>query len=172
MMTQNDVYKRIKNEFSISEISEKYSNQIHVQIESDKVSGFILYLKQMGFEHLVNITCVDWISDNLFEVIYNVWSYEHHVHITVKANVDRNEPSIQTISSLWPAAQVYEQEVHEMFGVVFIGNPDLGPLFLHNWLDLPPLRKDFNAKEYSGAAYGFVDVDHAEASCIVPLEEN
>jgi NADH-quinone oxidoreductase subunit C len=41
-----------------------------------------------------------------------------------------------------------------MFGVRFTGNPDLSPLFLHNWKDIPPLRKDFNTVEYAGEAYG------------------
>lgn len=171
-MTRSDIAEKIKAEFNSVTVKEKYTNQIHVSAASETISGFILYLKQMDFNHLVNITCVDWIEDSLFEVIYNVWSYTHHVHITVKTTVDRRKPEIQTISSLWPAAQVYEQEVHEMFGVVFTGNPDLGPLFLHNWLDLPPLRKDFDGEKYSGEAYGFVDTDKAEATCIVPMEEN
>ncbi len=171
-MTQNETYEKIQKEFSFLEVKKKYSNQIEARVEADKISGCILYLKELGFRHLVNITCVDWIEDDIFEVIYNVWSYTHHVHITVKTTVDRKKPVLQTIYTLWPAAQVYEQEVHEMFGVVFTGNPDLGPLFLHNWLDLPPLRKDFDAEKYSGEAYGFVDTDMAEATCIVPQEEN
>ncbi len=171
-MTQNEIAQKIKTEFLGIEIEEKYTNQIHAKVKPENISGFILYLKQLKFNHLVNITCVDWMDNNLFEVVYNVWSYVHHVHITVKTTVDRKNPRLQTISPLWPAAQVYEQEVHEMFGVVFTGNPDLGPLYLHNWLDIPPLRKDFDAKEYSGAAYGFVDTDKAEATCIVPMEEN
>ena len=45
------------------------------------------------------------------------------------------------------------------FGIVFKGNPDLSPLFLHNWKDLPPLRKDFDTEEYS---YGAFDVGSRE----------
>ncbi len=171
-MKRSEITSKINREFRGAEAVEMYSNQIHVKVSPETVPSFILYLKQAGFKHLVNITCVDWIEDNIFEVVYNLWSYEHHVHITAKTSVDRSNPGIQSISSLWPAAQVYEQEIHEMFGVVFTGNPDLGPLFLHNWLDIPPLRKDFDAKEYSGAAYGFVDTDKAEAGCIIPTEEN
>ncbi len=171
-MTQNNFIQKINAEFSGIEVRGRYSNQIEAKIAPENINGFILYLKQIGFDHLVNITCIDWIEDKIFEVVYNVWSYGDHVHITVKTIVDRNKPQLQTISPLWPAAQVYEQEVHEMFGVVFIGNPDLGPLFLHNWLDLPPLRKDFDGEKYSGLAYGFVDTDKAEVSCIVPQEEN
>ncbi len=171
-MTRSEISAKINSEIKGAEAVDKYNNQIHVTIPPNSISGFILYLKQMGFNHLANITCVDWIEDNIFQVVYNTWSYSDHVHITVKTAVDRKKAEIQSISSLWPAAQVYEQEIHEMFGVVFIGNPDLGPLFLHNWLDLPPLRKDFDAREYSGAAYGFVETDKAEATCIIPMEEN
>ncbi len=171
-MKRNEIMEKIKAGFPGADTKPMFSNQIHAAVPAAQITGFITYLKQMDFKHLVNITCVDWIEDNQFEVVYNVWSYEHHIHITVKSVIDRTKPELQSISSLWPAAQVYEQEIHEMFGVVFLGNPDLGPLFLHNWLDLPPLRKDFDAKEYSGAAYGFVETDTAEATCIVPMEEN
>lgn len=171
-MTQNEMYDKINREFSLLQLNMRYGNQLEARCAAESISGFILYCKQLGFKHLVNITCVDWIEDNKFEVVYNIWSYTDHIHITVKTRLDRDNPEIQSISPLWPAAQVYEQEVHEMFGVIFTGNPDLGPLFLHNWLDLPPLRKDFNAEKYSELAYGFVDTDVAESTCIVPREEN
>ncbi|MCK5399847.1 NADH-quinone oxidoreductase subunit C, partial [bacterium] len=49
--------------------------------------------------------------------------------------------------------QVYEQEIHEFFGIEFAGNPDLSPLFLHNWKEIPPMRKDFDTEEYSKRAF-------------------
>ena len=111
-------------------------------------------MKSLGFEHLSNITCVDWIEQTRFDVTYNLWSYRHKVHAVVKAQVRRDNPEMPTLMNVWPQAQVYEREVHEMFGVRFIGNPDLSPLFLHNWKDMPPLRKDFDTEKYARKAYG------------------
>ena len=111
-------------------------------------------MKSLGFEHLSNITCVDWLIHNRFDVTYNVWSYTHRIHAVVKVGVGRDEPEVPTVLNVWPQAEAYEREIHEMFGVRFAGNPDLSPLFLHNWRDIPPLRKDFDTVEYASKAYG------------------
>lgn len=140
----------------------RYDNQIEVTLDDAQVVGLLTGMKQLGFEHLSNITCVDWIMKNTFHVTYNLWSYGHQVHVTVKASTPRDNPKVQTILHLWPQAQVYEQELHEMFGVDFPGNPNLGPLFLHNWRDLPPLRKDFDTEQYSREAYGMLDDEEGE----------
>jgi len=141
----------------------KYSNQLEVTAEASQAAGLLTGIKQLGFEHLSNITCVDWIMRNTFDVTYNLWSYGHRVHAVVKVSTPRDNPRVQTIHHLWPQAQVYEQELHEMFGVDFPGNPNLGPLFLHNWQDIPPLRKDFDTERYSREAYGMLDDEEGEA---------
>ena len=153
-MNNLEVAEKIKSLYKGIDVKAKYTNQVEVRVKGIDIVGLLSSVKAMGFEHLSNVTCVDWIEKKKFDVIYNIWSYEHKVHITVKAEIDRKKPEIPTIMSLWPQAQVYERETHEMFGVNFIGNPDLSPLFLHNWKDLPPLRKDFNTIEYSKKVYG------------------
>ena len=69
-------------------------------------------------------------------------------------NVDRDKPVFTTITNIYPGAQYYERDVHEFFGVEFEGNPDsYKQLFLENWDDIPPLRKDFDAVAYSDRKY-------------------
>ncbi len=153
-MNNNDIAEKIKAVYKDLEVKPKYSNQVEIRADGIDIVGLLAFIKSLGFEHLSNVTCVDWIKEKRFDVIYNVWSYTHKVHITVKSGIDRDNPEIPTVMSLWPQAQVYERETHEMFGVKFLGNPDLSPLFLHNWKDIPPLRKDFDTVEYSKRAYG------------------
>ena len=153
-MNNQEIAKKIEELFKNIKAIPKYENQVEVILKGNDIVGLLTVIKSLGFEHLSNITCVDWIKDNRFDVTYNIWSYTHKVHITVKAGIDRSNPEIPTVMNLWPQAQVYERETHEMFGVRFIGNPDLSPLFLHNWKDIPPLRKDFDTVEYSKRAYG------------------
>mgnify|MGYP006287415885 FL=1 len=138
-------------------VTPRYSNQIEMKIPAAENVSVLSYAKTLGFSHLSNITCIDWLGEEEFEIMYNLWSYEHKVHCTLKARVPRTGPRIASIHSLWPQAQVYEQEVHEFFGVEFQGNPNLGPLFLHNWRDMPPMRKDFDSEEYARQAYGFLE---------------
>jgi len=146
--------EKLQSHFPGVTVAPKYSNQLEVIAEAGSIASLLAVMKSLGFEHLSNITCVDWIELGRFDVTYNVWSYEHRVHAVVKVGVDRYESEVPTVLQVWPQAQPYEREIHEMFGVRFTGNPDLSPLFLHNWKDIPPLRKDFDTVEYAGKAYG------------------
>ncbi len=148
-----DDFSRLSSKYGVDA---RYSNQIEMKIPAAENVSFLSYCKNYGFRHLSNIACIDRINDDCFEVMYNLWSYEHKVHCTLKTRISRSEPVLVSVHSLWPHAQVYEQEIHEFFGVVFEGNPDLSPLFLHNWLDMPPMRKDFDSEEYARQAYGFL----------------
>jgi NADH-quinone oxidoreductase subunit C len=153
--------RRIARENPWCEVRERFGNQLELACASDQLVTTLALLKAAGFAHLSNIMCVDRIADGKFELMYNLWSYAHRLHATVKVPLPRLESRAPTALSLWPQAQVYEREIHEFFGVVFTGNPDLGPFFLHNWRDLPPLRKDFDSREYSRLAYGFLEEEQA-----------
>lgn len=155
-MTRDALVEKV-NAGSGYEARGRYSNQIELSVDTERTVSVLSFLKASGFMHLSNITCIDRIERGIIEVVYNLWSYEDKVHITVKAPVNRDTPVSHTAGSLWPHAKVYEQELHEMFGVSFQGNPNMGPLFLHNWQDMPPLRKDFDPEEYSRIAYGMLD---------------
>ena len=146
--------EKLQSHFPGVAVAAKYSNQLEVIAEAGSIASLLAVMKSLGFEHLSNITCVDWITLGRFDVTYNVWSYTHRVHAVVKVGVDRYGPEVPTVLQVWPQAQPYEREIHEMFGIRFTGNPDLSPLFLHNWKDIPPLRKDFDTVEYAGKAYG------------------
>ena len=156
-MTTKEMVEKIENASAKFTARPRYSNQIEVKVAGDQLLNLLSYLKTAGFEHLSSVACVDWLEKDLFEIVYNLWSYSHKMHTTVKTTVDRKEPSMATALSLWPQAQVYEQEIHEFFGVNFSGNPDLKPFFLHNWQDIPPLRKDFDTESYAKEAYGTLD---------------
>ena len=156
-MEHDEIIQIIQAFPAVTAAGMKYGDQIEIRSEADHVCNLLVFLKSQGFEHLSNITCVDWILEKRFDVTYNIWSYSRKIHAVVKIGLSRDNPRMATIYPLWPQARVYEQEIHEMFGIVFEGNPDMGPLFLHNWQDLPPLRKDFDTREYSRKMYGFLE---------------
>jgi NADH-quinone oxidoreductase subunit C len=153
-MTQTEMAEKLQSHFPGVRAAPRYINQLEVVAEARSIASLLAVMKSLGFEHLSNITCVDWLEQGRFDVTYNLWSYTHRLHAVVKAGVGRDEPEIPTVMHVWPQAQPYEREIHEMFGVSFTGNSDLSPLFLHNWKDLPPLRKDFDTVEYASKAYG------------------
>ncbi len=149
--------------------SDKGAAQWEVRIPRDRCLSLLSFCRDHSFVHLAFISAVDWIRDGEIELVYHVWSYEHRVHLLVKTRTGRDRAWMFTACRLWGHAQAYEQEIHEMMGVFFLGNPDLSPLFLHNWKDRPPLRKDFDSRAYSMKAYtlsglGLAPADEEEAN--------
>ena len=82
-------------------------------------------------------------GDTRFQVFTRVHSIARRVGITVKADVPDEGLSIATISDLYAGANWHERECHEMFGLNFVGHPDLRNLYLPGDFEGYPLRKDF-----------------------------
>ena len=136
-------------------ISEKF--RVIVTSRKDQVISILSFLKNKGFNHLALISCVDWIKDKEFEVVYIISSYlqntdeyrdENRLHITLKTRISREEPKVISVIPIFENAEPYEREIHELFGVNFEGHPRLTPLFLENEYEIPPFRKDFDTREY------------------------
>ncbi len=102
-----------------------------------------------GFTHLSAISATDWPEDGVVVLTYHLWSYADKQLLTLKTKIGRDDPHIDSVVPIWHEnAQIHERELHELFGIDFIGNPDLAPLFLEDWEGPPPFRKDFNWREY------------------------
>lgn len=99
---------------------------------------------ELGFDYLVAVVGMDW-TDSL-GCMYYLTSTTHDTHVSVKvATTDRENPMLHSISDLWAVANLYEREVYDYYGIIFINHPDMRRLFLRNdWVGYP-LRKDYNA---------------------------
>jgi NADH-quinone oxidoreductase subunit C len=128
-------------------------NRVWVTVKREEFYRVLSELKDMGFDHLSDVTCVDYINEGEFEVIYHLWSCLKKIRGIFKVRIPRESPSIKSIVDLWIGAQIHERENHELFGIEFVGNPDLSPLFLEDWEEIPPFRKDFNIREYVKKEY-------------------
>ena len=99
-------------------------------------------LKELGFERFGFVTAVDFGDD--FELVYRLQSTRFGVGMSLKTEVPRDEPAIETITDLWPAANWHEREVYDLMGIEFIGHPDLRRILLpDDWVG-HPLRKDYH----------------------------
>lgn len=99
----------------------------------------------LSFDFLVTIVGMDW-KENGMGCVYYLTSTKFNTHLAVKvmANGDRERPLIHSIFDLWAIATVYEREVYDFFGIIFINNPDMRRLFLNlDWKGYP-LRKDYD----------------------------
>lgn len=129
--------------------------ELEVSVPREKVAEILSYLKSTGFKAFIHLACVDWIDEEEFELVYNLESYKDALQAIIKTRISRNKPVMESMMSIWGLCQVYEREIHEFFGIEFAGNPNLKPFFLENWMDTPPLRKDFNTLAYSEELFEF-----------------
>jgi NADH-quinone oxidoreductase subunit C len=105
----------------------------------------------LGFDFLACITAVDYVADNQFCCVYDLYSMTHQHWFAVKVYVDRNKPSIPSVMDLWPAADWHEREAFDMMGIVFPGHTDLRRILLPEDWEGYPLRKDYVfPREYHG----------------------
>jgi NADH:ubiquinone oxidoreductase subunit C len=117
-----------------------------INLEARNLHDVLAYLKQNGFPRLSAISGVD-VGKNL-ELIYHVFSDGYYVNIRVP--LPKKKLEIKTVTGIYPGANLFEREVHEMLGVDFPGHPNLENLFLSENSPKNPLRKDFAENEKEG----------------------
>jgi len=114
---------------------------------------------RLGFEHLSAISCVDWIEDREFQLVYHLWSYRDNCLVMVKTRIPRDRPHMPTLTDMWQPARFFERDIHEMFGVVFDGNDNLEKYILTDWNGPPPMRKDFVTRQFAHEHFTFKDYE-------------
>ncbi len=101
------------------------------------------------FNFLSDVTCVDWYpSDPRFEVIYHLLSHANKERVRLKVKLMGDDAAVESITSLWPAADFFEREIFDLFGVRFLGHPNLRRILMPEDWDGHPLRKDYPVEGY------------------------
>jgi NADH-quinone oxidoreductase subunit C len=116
-----------------------------LRIEPQALLGVVGALKdQFRFDLFSDVTAVDWLGrEPRFEVVWHFYSTMHRLRVRIKARVSEAEPVVDTLTGMYGAAHYMERECHEMYGIVFRGNPDLRPILLYEGFEGHPLRKDY-----------------------------
>jgi len=144
-----EILSSLKSRFQESVFATSLENRsTSLRAKKEGFHKILSQLKDAGFDHLSDATCVDYIDEQKFEIIYHLWSHAEKRRGEVRIQVPRESPSVKTISGLWEGAQIHEREIRELFGVNFEEHPNPSPLFLEGWEEIPPLRKDFDTREY------------------------
>lgn len=98
-----------------------------------------------GFDLMIDLTAVDYLPRKpRFEVVVHLKSLAHQHRLRVKIPVEEGAEEVDSISSLWVAADWYERECYDMYGIRFAGHPDLRRLLLYPEFVGHPLRKDYD----------------------------
>jgi NADH-quinone oxidoreductase subunit C len=130
--------------------------ELSIVVTSAALPAFVDYLKNDSgckFTTLIDITAVDYPGrDKRFDLVFHFLSMTQNQRIRVKAMV-REDEIVPSITGVFPAANWYEREVFDMFGIMFSGHPDLRRILTDYGFTGHPLRKDFPTTGYVEVRY-------------------
>jgi len=151
---EGNLVKELLEKAPYAEGSVRRERRVEFRVPAERIHEF-LEMASERFEMLMQISVVDWLKENEFELVYQLWSVSESVHAFVRTRIPREGAKMPTVRDVWPVAETYEREAHEFFGIIFEGNPRLGPFILEpREYEKHPLRKDFNNLGYVKVVYG------------------
>jgi NADH-quinone oxidoreductase subunit C len=109
-----------------------------------KVMELLKNDERLQFNMLADITAVDYLGrDPRFDVVYHLASLPLGHRLRIKVRPEDAAPAVDSLVPLWGSANWLEREVWDMFGIRFIGHPDLKRILLYEEFQGHPLRKDY-----------------------------
>lgn len=116
-----------------------------VNILSKDLHTKVSELKSEGYEMLVDLTVVDWYRkrDDRFELVINLLSLSKKKRIRILSTILNENLECESLTDVYPGSNFYEREAFDMYGIIFLGHPDLTRILMpDDWIG-HPLRKDF-----------------------------
>jgi NADH-quinone oxidoreductase subunit C len=140
--------------FDILEHTQRGERQAFVRVPKAQLFSLLGLLKQgHGFVTLTTIVCTDWIEDAVFCLTYVLETAERDRVLGIQAHIGRDGDALETALPLWPQAEIFERELHEMFGIPIVGHPSLGDFMLEGWTHTPPMRREFDTLKFVQETY-------------------
>ena len=138
--------KKLKSQFgeAVGDASE-FIGQLSITVDGQRIveiCDFLKHDKETPFDYLSDLTCVHYPDrwDAPFEMVYNLFSISENERVRLKV---RTKETVESVTSVWPAANWLEREVFDLFGIRFANHPDLRRLLLPPDWEGYPLRKDY-----------------------------
>lgn len=147
---QNRAIASLQNSLPDAIVGAKFDrNELTLTIAKDQIRAAADVVQQAGYNFLEDVTCVDWYpSEPRFHVIYHILSMTLKERLRLMAQVESIDPSIDSITPVWPSANFYEREVWDLFGVRFHEHPNLRRIMMPEEWPGHPLRKDYPVEGY------------------------
>ena len=131
-------------------------NQIYLNIEESELINVTMFLKNNNntkFKQLIDITAVDYPdNDRRFKLVYLLLSHENNQRLVINFTIKENE-FVNSLTSIFPAANWVEREVFDMYGIEFKDHPDLRRILTDYDFQGFPLRKDFPLTGHNEVRY-------------------
>lgn len=130
---------------------EEKSHYHQFRVLAQDAKSLIRFLKEdagLGFVYFIDLTAVDYMNYPIaqverFAVVYTLLSPSLGVKVQIKAYVSGTEPRMPSITDLFQGANWTEREVWDLYGIEFLGHPDLKRILMPDDYEGHPLRKDY-----------------------------
>ena len=123
--------------------------ELTLTIAAEEIQGAAVTVQTAGYNFFEDVTAVDWFpSTPRFQLSYHILSHIYRERIRLRVLVDGESPSVDSIVPVWPSANFYEREVFDLFGIHFMGHPNLRRIMMPDDWQGHPLRKDYPVEGY------------------------
>ena len=134
------------------------ARRTRVDLSPEALPALLELLKgRAGFVHLSALSCVDWMDQGEFELVYHVWSYELSTLVSAHIRVPREPGVYLSVYDIYQPAAFFERDIHEMYGLYFEGSPDMEKFILTEWDGPPPMRKEFDSEAWVNDHFDWQD---------------
>ena len=162
------IAENLKQKFGEGSFSTShFRDNFRVHVAAEKLFEIMKYLKNdLGFDMLADLSGVDYLNypgaTDRYAVIYALTNTTSGERVIVKTMLNDPDPQVASVYSLWKAADWMERECYDMFGIHFVGHPDLRRILLPDEFVSYPLRKDYPLRG-RGERHNFPTVTRAES---------
>ncbi len=113
-------------------------------VPRDHIVAFVSAARELGFRMFVDLCAVDYLRrDPRYEVVVTVLSLEAAERLRIRVPIPASDPSMPSLTAIYPGSNFYEREAFDLFGIEFAGHPDLTRILLPDDWEGYPLRKDY-----------------------------
>ncbi|MFP5207423.1 MAG: NADH-quinone oxidoreductase subunit C [Acidobacteriota bacterium] len=106
-------------------------------------------MQEAGYNFFDDMTAVDWHpATPRFQLSYHLLSHQYRHYLRLRVLVGEPDPSVPSLTPVWPAANFYEREIFDLFGIRFEEHPDLRRIMMPDDWQGHPLRKDYPVEGY------------------------
>ena len=155
-LNDEDIQSLLYANFKKSIINIESYHDFSVSIASGITQDFIRFLKEsrdLQYSTLIDICGVDYPNrPDRFDVVYHLLSMTKNKRIRVKISTSDNQP-VPSIVNIFPAAEWYEREAYDLYGITFSNHPDMRRMLTDYNFQGFPLRKDFPLTGYTQVRY-------------------
>lgn len=154
-----DISRQLQEKFGPERIlCQKVQDDVPtVWVQASEVKSVLRYLKSEisgPYRMLYDLTAIDERTrkdrngqpKSEFTAVYQLFSFDRNGYVRIKVALEGEHPFISTVTDIWPAANWYEREIWDMFGIGVEGHPNLRRILMPSWWQGHPLRKEHPAR--------------------------